>query len=177
DERPQVGTAHAALACAGTGEGGPLHELQLPESSFPHRIEVLHCHACARTHDTPIRTARNRSALGRGPDHAYLARHTHASEDVPGIRAEIDHRRVALPADLLTALVADDHRRHSSLAFEANELSRQQVAFHALRRRSHRHDPSQIDSRPGEDRKSTRLNSSHVKISYAVFCLKKKREL
>src|SRR5690606_22985644 len=26
-----------------------------------------------------------------------------------------------------------------------------------------------------EDRKSTRLNSSHVKISYAVFCLKKKR--
>src|SRR5690554_7634854 len=27
-----------------------------------------------------------------------------------------------------------------------------------------------------EDRKSTRLNSSHVRISYAVFCLKKKRE-
>src|SRR5690606_41992561 len=28
----------------------------------------------------------------------------------------------------------------------------------------------------GIDRKSTRLNSSHVKISYAVFCLKKKKE-
>src|SRR5436305_11642770 len=27
----------------------------------------------------------------------------------------------------------------------------------------------------GEDRKSTRLNSSHVRISYAVFCLKKKK--
>src|SRR5690606_40025790 len=27
-----------------------------------------------------------------------------------------------------------------------------------------------------EDRKSTRLNSSHVKISYAVFCLKKKTQ-
>src|SRR5690606_40024733 len=27
---------------------------------------------------------------------------------------------------------------------------------------------------PSSDRKSTRLNSSHVKISYAVFCLKKK---
>src|SRR5690349_23759206 len=26
------------------------------------------------------------------------------------------------------------------------------------------------------DRKSTRLNSSHVEISYAVFCLKKKKE-
>src|SRR5690606_41622568 len=29
--------------------------------------------------------------------------------------------------------------------------------------------------RPTRDRKSTRLNSSHVKISYAVFCLKKKK--
>src|SRR5690606_41574179 len=28
----------------------------------------------------------------------------------------------------------------------------------------------------GQDRKSTRLNSSHVKISYAVFCLKKKKQ-
>src|SRR5690606_42128695 len=28
----------------------------------------------------------------------------------------------------------------------------------------------------GTDRKSTRLNSSHVKISYAVFCLKKKNK-
>src|SRR5207302_7048175 len=31
-----------------------------------------------------------------------------------------------------------------------------------------------VESATG-DRKSTRLNSSHVKISYAVFCLKKKR--
>src|SRR5437660_9657658 len=30
--------------------------------------------------------------------------------------------------------------------------------------------------RGGEDRKSTRLNSSHVAISYAVFCLKKKKK-
>src|SRR5690349_22559700 len=30
--------------------------------------------------------------------------------------------------------------------------------------------------RPGKDRKSTRLNSSHVEISYAVFCLKKKKK-
>src|SRR5690242_21354252 len=33
----------------------------------------------------------------------------------------------------------------------------------------------QID-RYVEDRKSTRLNSSHMSISYAVFCLKKKKE-
>src|SRR5256885_13000243 len=30
--------------------------------------------------------------------------------------------------------------------------------------------------RMGKDRKSTRLNSSHLVISYAVFCLKKKKE-
>src|SRR3712207_8935272 len=30
---------------------------------------------------------------------------------------------------------------------------------------------------PEEDRKSTRLNSSHANISYAVFCLKKKNKI
>src|SRR4051812_49515621 len=29
----------------------------------------------------------------------------------------------------------------------------------------------------GSDRKSTRLNSSHMSISYAVFCLKKKKKI
>src|SRR5690625_5621676 len=33
------------------------------------------------------------------------------------------------------------------------------------------------DDRGDRDRKSTRLNSSHVAISYAVFCLKKKIKL
>src|SRR5436309_15281289 len=33
-----------------------------------------------------------------------------------------------------------------------------------------------LDQRAPIDRKSTRLNSSHVKISYAVFCLKKKKK-
>src|SRR5690349_22288502 len=39
--------------------------------------------------------------------------------------------------------------------------------------------PPQHEVRLGhalEDRKSTRLNSSHVEISYAVFCLKKKKK-
>src|SRR5690349_22592882 len=49
------------------------------------------------------------------------------------------------------------------------------------------HNPRRLHSRktaardvalPGqEDRKSTRLNSSHVEISYAVFCLKKKKKV
>src|SRR5205807_3999039 len=33
-----------------------------------------------------------------------------------------------------------------------------------------------FELRSGEDRKSTRLNSSHLVISYAVFCLKKKKK-
>src|SRR5690554_7189994 len=44
------------------------------------------------------------------------------------------------------------------------------------------HDPSlmpprrQLRQHHIQDRKSTRLNSSHVRISYAVFCLKKKKQ-
>src|SRR3989442_7706751 len=43
--------------------------------------------------------------------------------------------------------------------------------------------PSELRRRRGHypglrgDRKSTRLNSSHVRISYAVFCLKKKNKM
>src|SRR6266480_7816449 len=35
--------------------------------------------------------------------------------------------------------------------------------------------PYRFGNAPSEDRKSTRLNSSHMSISYAVFCLKKKK--
>src|SRR3712207_8131637 len=35
----------------------------------------------------------------------------------------------------------------------------------------------EVDTETGLDRKSTRLNSSHANISYAVFCLKKKKKL
>src|SRR3712207_7286447 len=44
----------------------------------------------------------------------------------------------------------------------------------------HRDRRGPVDRRPGArlpDRKSTRLNSSHANISYAVFCLKKKKTL
>src|SRR5688572_31422816 len=37
-------------------------------------------------------------------------------------------------------------------------------------------DPRAADPVPSPDRKSTRLNSSHSQISYAVFCLKKKKK-
>src|SRR5258707_8520610 len=59
------------------------------------------------------------------------------------------------------------------------------VAALAARRAQLEHQREEIDEVLGEirarraarDRKSTRLNSSHANISYAVFCLKKKTEL
>src|SRR5436305_9208386 len=41
--------------------------------------------------------------------------------------------------------------------------------------RARRPGPQYRRAAPAIDRKSTRLNSSHVRISYAVFCLKKKK--
>src|SRR5215204_6696061 len=40
----------------------------------------------------------------------------------------------------------------------------------------HARGPRRRDRAHGGDRKSTRLNSSHTVISYAVFCLKKKKK-
>src|SRR3712207_8553307 len=40
-----------------------------------------------------------------------------------------------------------------------------------------RADPGRRAARAARDRKSTRLNSSHANISYAVFCLKKKTSM
>src|SRR5206468_13008271 len=50
-------------------------------------------------------------------------------------------------------------------------------ALHVLARVDTLHPPEQNDMRPVPDRKSTRLYSSHDQISYAVFCLKKKKNI
>src|SRR5437773_8251511 len=42
--------------------------------------------------------------------------------------------------------------------------------------RNNRFVTTQVSHFNGKDRKSTRLNSSHITISYAVFCLKKKKK-
>src|SRR5690606_41867326 len=59
--------------------------------------------------------------------------------------------------------------RGHSRCVEAHHRRKRQCCRWSCRRRARR-----APDRP--DRKSTRLNSSHVKISYAVFCLKKKNE-
>src|SRR5207248_7562966 len=62
---------------------------------------------------------------------------------------------------------------------QAEIAQRRVIALHALTQPEHRRaggDDRAVLARRGvldEDRKSTRLNSSHRTISYAVFCLKK----
>src|SRR5438045_4897398 len=53
---------------------------------------------------------------------------------------------------------------------------------HSMRKKIHNLFKKHLDvdeeiDREARDRKSTRLNSSHLGISYAVFCLKKKKKL
>src|SRR5437868_11782903 len=59
---------------------------------------------------------------------------------------------------------------------ELRGVVRQQPRPGAARLRPGRRGQGHLGRGGGRDRKSTRLNSSHVSISYAVFCLKKKKK-
>src|SRR5690606_40395179 len=66
------------------------------------------------------------------------------------------------------------HPNYSGLQFD--QISRTYVPAHFVQEIRVRYGDRTIMTVEGNislDRKSTRLNSSHVKISYAVFCLKK----
>src|SRR3712207_8904997 len=64
---------------------------------------------------------------------------------------------------------ADDDRADEEGEVEDQERGGEQPARPVLRARG-------LARGRGADRKSTRLNSSHANISYAVFCLKKKKQ-
>src|SRR5207249_6104475 len=64
-----------------------------------------------------------------------------------------------------------DERFRLRCHVEHRGAARRQPERHGQRR----YEPWKGRRLPGRDRKSTRLNSSHVSISYAVFCLKKKK--
>src|SRR3712207_8493171 len=63
---------------------------------------------------------------------------------------------------------------HARRAGSGSTLSVLALAAEGGRHARDRHRRRQGRSLPHTDRKSTRLNSSHANISYAVFCLKKK---
>src|SRR3712207_8839452 len=73
-------------------------------------------------------------------------------------------------------LAPADHAQHKHEQREHREDRDDPKAEHARQR----HAPAATVLRdfvePDGDRKSTRLNSSHANISYAVFCLKKKKQ-
>src|SRR3712207_7219464 len=72
---------------------------------------------------------------------------------------------------LALAKRAHQGAEHSQVCLQVARRERQPALFRQ---------PLTRDSSGGmreEDRKSTRLNSSHANISYAVFCLKKKKSL
>src|SRR3712207_6962641 len=74
----------------------------------------------------------------------------------------------ALP---ILALMGDDHTAESSTVAHQSEFAFVDVMIPIL-------NPAGVQEilDYGLDRKSTRLNSSHANISYAVFCLKKKKK-
>src|SRR5947209_10039879 len=61
----------------------------------------------------------------------------------------------------------------SSFQLIQNRLARMLAEITAMQLICHR---LSVLAAEGKDRKSTRLNSSHANISYAVFCLKKKKK-
>src|SRR5699024_11549135 len=72
----------------------------------------------------------------------------------------------------------EHHRAHhhtcTSCALSRTDPGLRRLRLTRCRPSAHRRRP---DRHPHLDRKSTRLNSSHVSISYAVFCLTKKNTL
>src|SRR5215469_12362974 len=112
-----------------------------------------------------------------GPGTGNSARHHH-------LDGGIDHRGSrAVAGDSAMAAAAPDARQSCWVADRSRRFSFCRSDPGAGGRRGDdlwlRHTdgglaPPVASTRPG-DRKSTRLNSSHVEISYAVFCLKKKK--
>src|SRR5437870_9596142 len=82
-------------------------------------------------------------------------------------------------SDTMAEIVAALLTSHAPLITGKPDVSRPEQrdrlygGFHELRRRLAAARPDLVVML---DRKSTRLNSSHVAISYAVFCLKKKKK-
>src|SRR2546430_16170068 len=76
-----------------------------------------------------------------------------------------------------TTLFRSDHDRAQLDRLDQRELlGRDEADFVGVQRTADAGQRGRNRKRYGLDRKSTRLNSSHSQISYAVFCLKKKKK-
>src|SRR3712207_6947206 len=80
-------------------------------------------------------------------------------------RAGADHRVRVLEQEIVR-----EHEKHHFVVADAKIAPRLLAERCAVVRR----EALDVNAIVDQDRKSTRLNSSHANISYAVFCLKKK---
>src|SRR5204863_4587806 len=100
-------------------------------------------------------------------------RHIRSLHSFPTRRSSDQHHRgLVFDADSRYPCLHRQHPQRLELGEAMDDLLAQALAeiFEIVRRALI---GQRVDG-DGVDRKSTRLNSSHVEISYAVFCLKKK---
>src|SRR3712207_8208066 len=74
------------------------------------------------------------------------------------------------------AVDVDWHERERLRPAGEAEFHRRRITRRGCIRKHRLHSPRSARTYFRRDRKSTRLNSSHANISYAVFCLKKKNK-
>src|SRR5256885_11649752 len=88
--------------------------------------------------------------------------------------AEKAENRILLGVDFRTLLAKEpDPAVHQQCAEYVDNPVKAPDEANAQQDKNRTHDQSADNSPEEQDRKSTRLNSSHLVISYAVFCLKK----
>src|SRR5256885_13156026 len=80
-------------------------------------------------------------------------------------------RSTLFPYTTLFRSAVGEQRRAEAGAGPGDERAEQRQPLQQIKKRHHR---QHVRADALRDRKSTRLNSSHLVISYAVFCLKKK---
>src|SRR5690625_6530725 len=102
-------------------------------------------------------TVEQEAVPGFHAEHGFLVLVVHDTlEDVHELRPHVLEQWERL------ALVGQRHEQGFEQSVASGQLTEQLIAM-----------PQVAPAPHGLDRKSTRLNSSHVAISYAVFCLKK----
>src|SRR2546426_980650 len=123
-------------------------------------------------------TPQSRGGLGRvarafGPRHERLAG-VHRDDDLLDERHRLGlPQSPHVPQDARPGYGDHHHAGRPSFAFHGRQVHTQRVPNDDLL--EGQRFPFPLSRFPG-DRKSTRLNSSHLVISYAVFCLKKKKK-
>src|SRR3712207_1409719 len=137
----------------------------------------------------PSSPARTTSRRRQGPDRVFVARVTVRYAGVPLSRGGDERNTAPVGSVTLAVLNAaaprtgSGHRHFRSTVVSTSTDEQDQGVW--LTQEAHDRLRAELDQlvagRPAmaaeiKDRKSTRLNSSHANISYAVFCLKKKKK-